>query len=103
MCAFQGIESTLIGRRPRREAQKAVKAIFSGYDHDKNPVFDGYQCSSVWKRAGDNAIRGLRARSKEGSTFPHANPSSNFHCLLLAIADRDMDDDHKNDPRVRDV
>jgi RloB-like protein len=87
----------------RREAQKAVKAIFPDYDHDKNPVFDWDRCSETWKWAGDNATRGLRARDGEDSPFPNGNPSSNFHCLLLAILGRQMVADHKDQPRIREL
>ncbi|WP_081075184.1 RloB family protein [Burkholderia stagnalis] len=85
----------------RHEAQKAVKAVFPDYDHDDNPVFDWARCEEVWRRAADNAIRGLRSRVGEGNPFPTGNPSSNFHCLLLALCGREKNKDHERRPNVR--
>jgi len=56
-----------------------------------------------WRIAGDNAVREMRARSDEGTAFPAGKSLSNFRCLLLSRAGRDMTKDHRDEPRIREI
>ncbi|WP_322029086.1 RloB family protein [Paraburkholderia sp. J76] len=67
----------------RKEAQRALAKVMPGFHHDKNPRFDWTWCVDKIPAAMKNAESGLHNRLKERSIAPVANPSSNFHYLLL--------------------
>lgn len=67
----------------RKQAQKALRTVMPGFHHDKNPRFDWTWCIDKVGDAIKNAEAGLHNRLREGLTAPKANPSSNFHYLLL--------------------
>ena len=67
----------------RKQAQRALAKVMPGFHHDKNPRFDWTWCGDRIPAAIRNAENGLHNRLKERSVAPMANPSSNFHYLLL--------------------
>jgi hypothetical protein len=67
----------------RKQAQRALAKAMPGFHHDKNPRFDWTWCVNKISAAIKNAETGLHNRLKERLVAPMANPSSNFHYLLL--------------------
>ncbi|TGP42840.1 RloB domain-containing protein [bacterium M00.F.Ca.ET.228.01.1.1] len=73
----------------RKQAQRALANVMPGFHHDKNPRFDWAWCVDKIPAAIRNAESGLHNRLQESSVAPKANPSSNFHYLLLFAAQPD--------------
>jgi len=74
----------------RKQAQRALAKVMPGFHHDKNPRFDWTWCVDKIPAAITNAESGLHNRLKESSVAPKANPSSNFHYLLLFAVQPDQ-------------
>lgn len=73
----------------RQQAQRALAKVMPSFHHDKNPRFDWTWCVDKIPAAIRNAETGRHNRLNERLVAPKANPSSNFHYLLLFATLRD--------------